>query len=352
MPRQLHVLADETAQQVASRRPLRWGRSGRRNSSASRGVASTPATTANMQSVCIPGEFYALLLMHMSRMMLTWPGLLAAFAVAMISSGASANDSTAVMAAGGIELTESTDVVMESEDLWIREDLVRVTYKFRSTKDVETKVAFPLPPIPVCEEECYEDFPISDGPNPMEFKLKVDGKPKSFKTARKKQTSFSTVEETEAAHEGKPARKVRRRVKDVEIQITHYWNQVFPKDRVVTIEHEYVPAAGGSFLGSYTDAKRGMPEYCLGEKLLSKLVKSGTEYSYREVHYILKTGANWRGPIGRFKLTLVKQHPRDIISTCILDTRRVSPTTFEVARENFEPTGDLAVLFIPRGSSQ
>jgi len=274
-----------------------------------------------------------------------------AFAITTRSAPSSANDSTAVMAAGGIQLTESKDVAMESEDLRISENLVRVTYKFRNkgSKDVKTKVAFPLPPIPVCEEECYEDLPLSDGPNPMAFKLKVDGKPKRFETARKKQTSFSTVEETVVEGPSKTPRKVRRRVKNVEILISHHWSQVFPRDRAVTIEHTYVPAAGGSILGPHMDPKGGIPQYCLGEKLLRKLVSSGSEYAYREVHYILKTGANWKGPIGHFKLTLIKQHPRDIISTCLPDTRRVSPTTFEVVRESFEPTEDLAILFVPRG---
>jgi hypothetical protein len=264
-----------------------------------------------------------------------------------------ANDSTAVMAAGGIELTKSRDVVMESEDLWISENLVRVTYRFRNqgAQDVTTKVAFPLPAIPKCEEDCFEDLPISDGPNPMGFKLKVDGKPKKFKTIRKEGTSMATIEEgwVEGKGESKSTHKTKRPVKEVEVHITHYWNQVFPKDRVVTIEHEYAPAAGSSFIGSHTEVEGGMPEYCLGEKLLRSLVRGGREYLYQEVHYILRTGANWRGPIGRFKLTLVKQHPRDIISICISDTRRVSPTTFEVVRESFEPTDDLKILFISRG---
>ncbi|MBN2574354.1 MAG: DUF4424 family protein [Deltaproteobacteria bacterium] len=74
---------------------------------------------------------------------------------------------------------------------------------------------------------------------------------------------------------------------------------------------------------------------------------SQRERTYWEVHYTLTTGANWRGPIGRFKLTLAKDSPRDVISTCIPDTRRTSAKTFEVVREDFVPTEDLKILFVP-----
>jgi hypothetical protein len=252
-------------------------------------------------------------------------GLLGVSAAMFLPLAAQANDSTAVMGAGGIELTVSKDVVMESEDLRISERLVQVRYQFRNTGPVEvkTKVAFPVPAIPLCEDDCAGDLPIGDGPNPMDFKLKVDGKSVAFKTARK-QT-------------GKGDNR--------ELLITHYWEQIFPKDRPVAIEHEYRPAAGGSFLGPGIDFKQESKEYCLGEKLLRNLARS--ERVYREIHYILTTGANWKGPIGHFKLTLLKTSPRDVISTCISDTRRVSDTAFEVVRENFTPTEDLKILFVP-----
>jgi hypothetical protein len=242
-----------------------------------------------------------------------------------------ANDSTAVMGAGGIELTVSKDVVMESEDLWISADLIRVSYVFRNTgaEDVKTKVAFPVPGIPICDEDCG-DWPLAAGPNPMKFKLKVDGQAATFGTIRKKKrTEYGS-----------------------ELFITHHWDQVFPRGRAVTIAHEYRPGAGSAFLGSAgnpTEAYRDLvKEYCLGEKLLGSLTRGKREYVYRTVHYILTTGANWKGPIGRFKLTLVKGQPRDVISTCIADTRRVSDTTFEVVRESFTPTEDLRILFIDR----
>ena len=61
-------------------------------------------------------------------------------------TGALANDSTASLDAGGLNLTFNPDIRMESEDLYLSRDEVRVVYRFRNESDhVATLVAFPLP---------------------------------------------------------------------------------------------------------------------------------------------------------------------------------------------------------------
>jgi len=108
---------------------------------------------------------------------------------ALFPAAVQANDSSALLEAGGIVLTTSADVTMESEELTIGR--TRVSYVFRNTgtKEVRTRVAFPVPPIPVCGEadmgECEGDMQIGKGPNPMGFKLWVDGKAASFATEEK-----------------------------------------------------------------------------------------------------------------------------------------------------------------------
>lgn len=74
---------------------------------------------------------------------------------------------------------------------------------------------------------------------------------------------------------------------------------------------------------------------------------SKQEHYARTVHYILTTGANWKGPIKSFKLTIAKESPNDKVSVCLPDTRKATPTTFEVVRKDFLPTQDLKILFIP-----
>jgi hypothetical protein len=126
---------------------------------------------------------------------------------------------------------------------------------------------------------------------------------------------------------------------------THHWEQVFPKDKPVRIEHEYVPIAGGFFTTTDAEFEKAMSDtYCVGPKLFKALSKQ--QHYVWAVHYILTTGANWKGPIKSFKLTIAKDAPGDKVSICLPDTRRTSATTFEVVRESFTPTQDLKILFI------
>jgi hypothetical protein len=250
------------------------------------------------------------------------------------SSLAAANDSSALLEAGGIVLTKSDDVVMESEDLSISRELVRVSYQFRNTgkADVQTRVAFPLPGLPQCDDDhegdCEGDMQVrGKPPNWILFKLTVDGKRRPFQTERKLDMKDGV---------GK-------------LWITHHWEQDFPKDRPVAVQHEYVPVAGGFFTrpGDPAWAREMAEKYCVGPKLIEAMKRAGGEQFVWAVHYTLKTGANWKGPIRRFKLTIVKDAPADKVSVCLPDTRKVSPRNFEVTRQDFVPTDDLRVLFIP-----
>ena len=50
----------------------------------------------------------------------------------MLHATAFANDSTASLDAGGLKLTFNPDIGMESEDLYLSRDEVRVVYRFRN----------------------------------------------------------------------------------------------------------------------------------------------------------------------------------------------------------------------------
>ena len=64
-------------------------------------------------------------------------------------ASASANDSTAVLGAGGLQLVRNQAISVISEDLYVSAEAVRVTYHFRNITDapVTYTVAFPLPPL-------------------------------------------------------------------------------------------------------------------------------------------------------------------------------------------------------------
>jgi hypothetical protein len=63
------------------------------------------------------------------------------------------------------------------------------------------------------------------------------------------------------------------------------------------------------------------------------------------ISYVLETGKNWNGPIGRFRLIVDKISPDVLTAFCPSSAKKTSPTTFEWSAENFEPKGDLAVVF-------
>jgi hypothetical protein len=73
---------------------------------------------------------------------------------------AAANDSTASLAAGGLTLTYNPHISMESQDLYLSREEVRVVYRFRnrSDRDIATLVAFPLPSMIIGEEGNYDFY--------------------------------------------------------------------------------------------------------------------------------------------------------------------------------------------------
>ena len=59
------------------------------------------------------------------------------------------------------------------------------------------------------------------------------------------------------------------------------------------------------------------------------------------------TGNNWKGPIGRFHLTIDKLKADNILSMCWDgDLRKTGATTFEAERTNFAPPRDIKLLVL------
>ena len=68
---------------------------------------------------------------------------------------------------------------------------------------------------------------------------------------------------------------------------------------------------------------------------------------YENVQYVLKAGANWRGPIGRFELQIDKGGA-DLVSTCPIPGLQLKRTTygFNAVAANYTPSSDLDILFV------
>ena len=98
--------------------------------------------------------------------------------LAILAGPALANDSEAELSLGGLVLKQSDSVSMDSEDLYISQDQVRISYKFtnHSDRDVKTIVAFPMPPQPNFDDDFFEGNFVPDWDD-MKFRTLVDGKP-------------------------------------------------------------------------------------------------------------------------------------------------------------------------------
>ena len=322
--------------------------------------------------------------------------LMASLAGAAAAGAAGANDSVAETAAGGLVLKQTDDIDMLSEDLYVSAERIRVRYVFRNRRrrDVRVTVAFPMP------DRDFSELRISDSAFPTDFATRVDGRPVTMRVERRAlrggadhralleslgipilaENSFVAVAEAVdrlapeqqqrllelglvEASEYDSGAGMRRHFEPLwTVKETWYWEQVFPAGRDLVVEHSYAPGIGGSVGSSlaipdFRDAPDGrayMEEYCVDRAFVAAIDRM-VERSTPErpallrdtwIRYILTTGANWRSPIGEFRLVVDKGRPENIVSFCGSGVRRISPTQFEMRRRNWRPDRDLAVLIV------
>jgi Domain of unknown function (DUF4424) len=328
---------------------------------------------------------------------------LAVFALFAVDP-ASANDSSAAVGLGGIELTKNNAISMDSEDLFLSQKRVTVKYRYtnHSNKDVETLISFPLPSIPYGIDEYLGDAGYPDW-NDLQFATLIDGK--SAKLVRmdmitiggkdvsarlkhlgwpvdywnneefsQKLDALSGAQKTAFLAEGllkhpKYDPKAVEPAWQVTTNITRI--QRFPAGKTVTVEHSYTPVAGGSVAGALerdyrrdTDSgfARYAKHYCIDQQFLKGFdrvryakqpkgasddeISQATLYGEVWLSYVLKSGANWRGPIKDFRLVVDKGTPKNLVSFCMEGVKKISPTQFEVRKTNFEPTRNLDILIV------
>ncbi len=95
-----------------------------------------------------------------------------------------------------------------------------------------------------------------------------------------------------------------------------------------------------------TIGKTLVKDHCIEGRFLNSLRKNAKDAFASRLMYILKTAANWKGPIGTFKLTLKKPSSKSLISLCWSGLKKIDATTFEFNAKNFIPKTDLDILFI------
>ena len=143
------------------------------------------------------------------------------------------------------------------------------------------------------------------------------------------------------------------------IILRYHWTQTFPAGQTVAVSHSYDNRSPGGLFGwthpasdDYNLATQA--QYCIDDSTSRALEKrlrvtddSGNSYSLGTAHfiaYVLRTANSWAGPIQRFRLTLDKGAPGNVISLCADGVKKTGPTTFVVEKTDYSPAADLHVL--------
>lgn len=312
-----------------------------------------------------------------------------------IATAALANDTTASTGAGGLMLERTDAIDMVSEDLFVSADEIRIRYLFRNSSpgDVETIVAFPMPD---------RDLSVEYGGDvgyPSNFRTRVAGQPVVAKLERKAVVKGKdltsvlrdlripiapeSINDATRAMDRLPAAQKQRLIKlglagDEEYDDTgkgmkhhliplwtvrdrYWWIQRFPAGRDLVVDHRYIPGVGGSVestiafksMRGTSDFRQMAALYCVDDAFIAAVDRlsrkdqtDGPGMPDKWIDYILTTGANWRSPIGKFRLVVDKGKPGNLLSFCEDGVKKISPTQFEVTRTNWRPTRDLHVLII------
>ncbi|RWP32504.1 DUF4424 domain-containing protein [Mesorhizobium sp.] len=325
-------------------------------------------------------------------------------ALALSATPVFANDSIAELGTGGLILSRSDAVAMESEDLYISPEKVTVDYVFRNItdKDVDAIVAFPMPDIEGDPNE-MPAIPNGQSDNFLGFEVTIDGvaaKPQLEQKAFALGIDISADLESQnvpfypfgdaaraalaklpqavaddwidrgliiedTADDGSGMKSVY--VPFWQLRSTYWWRSTFPANKAVRVAHRYKPSVGGTssvsffydgqFQGQYAAYKT---RYCMDgtfENAIRKAAKGNPDgtprYFENRIAYVLTTGGNWAtGSIGKFKLTVDKGDPKNLVSFCGENVRKVGPTRFEMTAENFYPEHDIDILLLaPSGGS-
>ncbi|WP_426425251.1 DUF4424 domain-containing protein [Bradyrhizobium genosp. A] len=312
-------------------------------------------------------------------------------------SPAIANDSAAELSIGGLQFTRAPNVEMRSEDLRISLDRISVRYEFvnTSTAPVTLTVAFPLPDIDLSEGESIS-FPANDPLNFVDFETKVDGGPIKFSTDQRaflgdkdvsaelrelkipilplgaqqfRPQDLPAATRTKMASEGllTPAGSDERGRPLYSagwvVKTAVYREQTFAPGKPVVVEHSYRPSVGASTdtilrkrlrqdKAMAKEFERYRKDYCVSEEFLQDLDKTagsapnnGAAVQERRISYILKTGANWAGPIKRFHLSI--DRGGRLVSYCLGKlAATAAKQALDVSATDFTPDRDIKLLFV------
>ncbi len=303
----------------------------------------------------------------------------------LLPQAALANDSVAELGAGGLQMVHADQIAMTSEDLFISLQKVEVNYVFTNTGDQDqtVTVAFPMPDLDP-DHYLNEDssLPQAGQDNSLDFHVAVEGTPVETKLEMRALSGVLDVtdelkaldiplnpmaEATRKAIMALPAAKLASLISEGAVVIdgetqepawtlksAYYWNQQFPAHAPLHVSHSYVPAVGATFYsGGEEQAASNKARYCIDDgtrSAMDAIAKAAKAKNFlaeeRHIQYVLSTGANWAGGIGKFHLIVDKGAPDNIISLCMDGIEKTGPTKFEAFKTEFSPDKDLDILIV------
>ncbi len=325
--------------------------------------------------------------------------VLAFLLAAMFPAPAPANDSTAMLGAGGLVLVPNGQVRMLREDLSISPQEVVVRYEFlnQGEDDLETEVAFPLPDVDLSLlSEAGMAVSGDDPVNFVGFSVAVDGQPAGFFGHMKAFVGEEDVTPLLVAS-GIPVSRFDPRFHEAlenvggedrdllseagvvvwdefgnvypkwTMRTAYHWTQVFPAGRLVVVEHRYRPVLGLSFFSGYDlevmdgGLEEGQEAWSIGKAYCMSAAQEETaremlaaapgEYaalSAATLQYILTTANNWAGAIGQFRMEILPGMPGDIVATCMDGLQDAGDSRLVFAARDFFPEKEVDVLFLTR----
>lgn len=320
-------------------------------------------------------------------------------ATLVAAQAALANDSTAVLAGGGLQLTVNSGIAMLAEDLRISVRGIDISYAFQNNADapVTTLVAFPLPTLRAGAVEITGALPRENDPlNYVGFSISVDEQP--VRPSVEQRASVLGVDITDrlkadgvplnpfvqdgarAALAALPADKRAFYVRNGlavwsdgaplsvqwDVATSFYWQQTFPARKVIKIQHRYVPVSGAAPMTAADLTPAAISalrtRYCISDadfdRVRGWLGGGGRRQEQARlrarravVEYVLSTGANWAGPIGDFRLTVEPPAPDSVVAFCVPAGLTKGPRGSYEAKD-FIPASDLAILFVSKSGQE
>ena len=323
-----------------------------------------------------------------------------AFALCLLAAPAAANDGFMGLPAGGLTLQKSEAISMLEEDLFLSLDEVRVDYKFRnvSPAPVTAQIGFPMPGLPVAVNFAAETgYDMSDVKDLelLKFETRVEGKPVTSRPVVRafifgktrdwdKQDRFRFTNGSDITAElvgaGIPltfdaaairtayarlpaAKKADWQKRGIYSKEADYeepgWflstifvrEQTFAPGQDVRVQHRYKPYPAGFVMVSnhFAYDPQLARDACVDKptgRAISRILKPQNGGIGYVIDYVVTTANTWKGPIGRFRMTVDKGNAKNIVSFCGNGVRKTGPTTFTVEMRNFRPTREIKVLVV------